>query len=105
MFNGYQDTSNVNIQQQRNSMMALLRSSVIEITVFGRTDYTIGQKVFVKVPKPTIITDKDTDGFDDKSGTIDKTYSGNYLITAINHVINRNSHTCLLELSKESVLE
>jgi hypothetical protein len=105
VFNGFQDTSNVNIQQQRNSMMSLLRSSVIEITVFGRTDYTIGQKVFVQVPKPTIITDKDKDGLDSKSGTTDKTYSGNYIITAINHVINRNSHTCLLELSKESVLE
>ena len=61
--------------------------------------------MFVQVPKPTITTDKDTDGLDPKSGTLDKTYSGNYLITAINHVINRNSHTCLLELSKESVIE
>ena len=103
--NGYQDVSSVATMQQRNSMLALLRSSIIEITVFGRTDYTIGQKVFVQVPKPTITTDKDTDGLDPKSGTLDKTYSGNYLITAINHVINRNSHTCLLELSKESVIE
>jgi hypothetical protein len=104
-WNGFQDTSNINTQQQRNSMLALLRSSVIEISVFGRTDYTIGQKIFVQVPKPTIITDKDKDGLDSQSGTVDKTYSGNYIITAINHVINRNSHTCLLELSKESVLQ
>lgn len=105
VFNGFQDTSNVAIMQQRNSMIALLRSSVIEITVFGRTDYTIGQKVFVEVPKPTIITEKDKNDLNSNDGTIDKTYSGNYIITAINHVINRNSHTCLLELSKESVLE
>lgn len=105
VFNGFQDISNVNSLQKRNSMLAMLRSSIIEITVFGRTDYTIGQKVSVEVPKPTIITEKDKNSLDSKNGTIDKTYSGNYIVTAINHVINRNSHTCLLELSKESVLE
>lgn len=104
VFNGYHDTSNVTTQQQRNSMLGLLRSSVIEITVFGRTDYTIGQKVYVQIPKATVITDEDTNDLDNKTGTIDNTYSGNYLVTAINHTINRDSHMCLLELSKESKL-
>lgn len=105
VFNGYQDTSNVNILQQRNSMLGLLRSSVIEITVFGRTDYTVGQKVYIQIPKPTVITNKDTNDLNKKTGIIDATYSGNYLVTAINHVINKESHTCLLELSKESKLD
>lgn len=101
---GYPDTSNVTSQQKRNSMLQMLRSNIIEITVFGRTDYTVGQKVYVELPKPTVITKEDQANTDAKTGTIDSTYSGNYLVTAINHVINRDSHTCIMELSKESLM-
>jgi hypothetical protein len=73
--------------------------------VFGRTDYTVGQKVYVEVPKPTVITSKDQANTDKNTGFIDTAYSGNYLITAINHIINREKHTCVIELSKESMME
>lgn len=102
---GFADTSNVNVQQQRNSKLGLLRSCVIEINVFGRTDYTVGQKVYVEIPKPTVITEKDQGNTDKKNGIIDTAYSGYYLVTAINHVISRDSHTCVMELSKESMME
>lgn len=101
---GYSDTSNIKILQERNSKLNLIRSSVIEINVFGRTDYTVGHKVYVEVPKPTIITDKDQASFDKENGFIDATYSGFYIVTAINHVISRDSHTCIMELSKESMV-
>lgn len=101
---GYPDTSNIASQQKRNSMLQVLRSNIIEITVFGRTDYTVGQKVYVELPKPTVITKEDQANTDSKTGIIDSTYSGNYLVTAINHVINRDSHTCIMELSKESLM-
>jgi hypothetical protein len=101
---GYADTSNISFQQKRNSMLQILRSNIIEITVFGRTDYTVGQKVYIEVPKPTVITKEDEANTNNKTGIIDSTYSGNYLITAINHVINRDSHTCVMELSKESLM-
>jgi hypothetical protein len=101
---GYPDTSNIASQQKRNSMLQVLRSNIIEITVFGRTDYTVGQKVYVELPKPTVITKEDQANTDDKKGIIDSTYSGNYIVTAINHVINRDSHTCIMELSKESLM-
>ena len=103
--NGFTDTSNVNFQQQRNSKLGILRSCVIEINVFGRTDYTVGQKVYVEVPKPTVITEKDQANTDRANGFIDTTYSGNYIVTAINHVISREKHTCVMELSKESMME
>lgn len=103
--NGFPDTSNTNFQQQRNSKLNLIRSSVIEISVLGRTDYTIGQKVYVEIPKPTIMTEKEQANTNSQNGFIDSTYSGNYIITAINHVINREKHTCVLELSKESRME
>lgn len=102
---GYPDTSNVRIQQERNSKLNLIRSSIIEINVFGRTDYTVGHKVYVEVPKATVITDKDQANTDKERGFIDATYSGFYIVTAINHVISRDSHTCIMELSKESMVK
>lgn len=102
---GFADTSNAQVIQQRNSKLALIRSCVIEINVLGRTDYTVGQKVMVELPKPTVITDKDQPNTDKETGYIDTTYSGNYIITAINHIINRERHECIIELSKESKME
>ena len=101
--NGFPDTSSVTTMQQRNSKLNLFRSAVIEIDVFGRTDYTVGKKVYVEVPKPAVIASKDQPSGD--NGFIDKTYSGNYIISAINHIISRDKHTCILELSKESKME
>lgn len=103
--NGFSDTSNVKIQQERNSKLALIRSCVIEINVFGRTDYTIGQKVYVELPKPTVLTEKDQANTNKQTGFLDTAYSGNYIVTAINHVISREKHTCIMELSKESIME
>lgn len=103
--NGFADTSNIAFEQSRNSALQILRSSVIEIEVFGRTDYTVGQKVYVEVPKPTVMVKSDSMNSDAKTGIIDTTYSGNYIVTAINHMIDRNKHTCILELSKESMIE
>lgn len=101
---GFADTSNTPIIQQRNSKLALIRSCVIELNVFGRTDYTVGQKVYVELPKPTVTTDKDRATTDDNTGYLDTAYSGNYIITAINHIISREDHKCVIELSKESMM-
>lgn len=102
--NGFADTSNVAFEQSRNSALQVLRSSTIEIEVFGRTDYTVGLKMYIEVPKPTVMTATDQMDTNDKAGIVDSTYSGNYIVTAVNHMIDRNSHTCILELSKESMI-
>ena len=103
--NGFADTSNIAFEQSRNSAIQTLRSSTVEIEVFGRTDYTVGQKMYIEVYKPTVLTSTDDMSTNDKTGAIDTTYSGNYIVTAINHMIDRESHTCILELSKESMIE
>jgi hypothetical protein len=77
----------------------------VEINVFGRTDYTVGQKVYLEMPKPVVITEKDQANADPQNGFIDTMYSGFYIVTAINHVISRENHTCIMELSKDSKLE
>ena len=104
-FNNYADVTSTKTQQKRISFFQNLSKFKVNLQVYGRTDYTVGQKVYVEVPKPTVITEKDQANTNDKSGYIDTAYSGNYLITAINHVISRDKHTCVLELCKESMME
>lgn len=99
MFDGYTDVSTSKNIQERSSLIQLLNSNVIEITVFGRTDYTIGQKVLVKIPKPVPVGEKDN-----TDELIDSSYSGYYIITAMNHTIDRDSHTISMELSKDSYI-
>jgi len=96
-FNNFADVTNTKIIQKRMSFFQGLSKYKINIQVFGRTDYTVGQIVEVTIPKVTQITRQDPD-------TRDKILSGNYLISAISHVINRENHTCNIELVKNSVL-
>jgi hypothetical protein len=85
--------------QKRNSQLLQYRASVIEIDVFGRTDYTVGQKVEVYTNRLKSITKEEgSDEF------LDKLYSGMFIITAITHNIDRVKHMCTLELSKNSTL-
>ena len=96
-FSGFGDTSNFKNFQQRNSLLKLAEASKIQMSVPGRTDYTVGQKVKVTLNRVEPISDKDTD-------MQDKMFSGHYLISAINHYITRESHECHMELIKDSLI-
>jgi len=98
-FNGYHDTSNVRTLQRRISQLASAQASKINITVLGRTDYTVGMKVYVTLFKVEPI--KKDEALED---TIDKVLSGYYIVSAINHSINRNKHECSMELIKDSYI-
>lgn len=99
LFNGYTDVTNAKTLQQRISLLQQAEGSKIEITVPGRTDYTVGMKVSVKLYKMNPVTK--TDSNDDIT---DNMFSGNYLISAINHYINREKHECKMELIKDSFI-
>lgn len=99
MFDGYADVSASKNIQERTSLIQLLNSNVIEITVLGRTDYTVGQKVNVKIPRAVPLGENDN-----SDEMIDSSYSGNYIITAMNHTIDRESHKITMELSKDSYI-
>jgi hypothetical protein len=96
-FSNFADSTNTASVQKRMSLMAQAEANKIEITVPGRTDYTVGQKVLVRLNKMQPISEKDTD-------TLDNMFSGNYLISAVNHYINRENHECHMELIKDSLL-
>lgn len=96
-FSGFGEDSYATRKQERISLMRMAESNKIEITVPGRTDYTVGQKVKVTLNRVEPVSDRDDD-------LQDKMFSGYYLIGAINHYINRESHECRMELIKDSSL-
>ena len=95
-FGGWGDVTNFKTIQERASQMKVATAHQIEIVVPGRTDYTVGQKVNVTLNKMEPLSTEDTD-------IVDKMFSGNYLISAVNHVITREKHECTLELIKDSI--
>jgi hypothetical protein len=78
--------------------MKMAEANKIEIVVPGRVDYTVGQKIKIVLNKiePTRKTDNDSD-------SIDKMFSGFYLISAINHYITKERHECNMELIKDTL--
>jgi hypothetical protein len=97
-FNDGNDSSNSNYLQKRMSIMKMIDAAKIEITVPGRTQYTVGQKVLVELDKMEPVQKKDSD-------TLDSVLSGAYIIGAINHFIDREKHECVMELFKDSLLK
>jgi hypothetical protein len=97
VFNGFTDVSNAKTLQKRISRLQQADVTKLNVNVFGRTDYTVGMVVNVKLNRMEPI------GYSD--GDIeDKVLSGNYIISAINHYINREKHECAMELTKDSFI-
>ena len=94
-FDGFDDVTNSKSLQKRTSLMSQAEAFKLEIVVFGRTDYSVGQKVFIELPKNTQIKKDDLNWQD-------KVYSGYYLISALCHRITRTNHECVMELIKDS---
>lgn len=95
-FEDFDDVTNTRSIQKRKSLLAQAEGHKVNITVFGRTDYSAGQRIYLSVPKATQI--KKTDDPEDKI------LSGNYLIGAICHLITTESHQCTMELIKDSYM-
>lgn len=98
-FNGYGDVTQNSSIQTRLSLMKQAEATKVQITVPGRTDYTVGDRVKLTLNKFNTIRKTDTD--DD---IIDNIFSGYYLISSINHNIDRERHECAMELIKDSFI-
>jgi hypothetical protein len=94
-FNGFGDVTYAKSNQERNSLMKLAEANKISITVPGRCDYTVGQKINLDLKRIEPLSKKDGD-------TTDKMFSGNYIIAAINHYVDREKHECNMEIIKET---
>jgi hypothetical protein len=96
-FSNFGDVTNTGIVQERMSLLKQAESTKIQIVVPGRCDYTVGRKVYVKLNKIEPLSKND-------KNTTDNMFSGNYIISAINHFITKEKHECTLELIKDSLL-
>jgi hypothetical protein len=94
-FNGFGDVTNAKSNQERISTLKLAESNKLNITVPGRCDYTVGQKINLDLKRIEPLSKTDSD-------TTDKMFSGNYIIAAINHYVDREKHECHMEVIKES---
>ena len=94
-FEDYGDSTNYEVTVDRDTILSRLTTQGLTIQVYGRTDYSVGQKVRITVPKSGQITEGD-------SNTIDKVVSGTYLITGLCHNITSFDHRTILELAKDS---
>lgn len=96
-FSNFGDVTNSRFAQERISLLKQAESTKIEIVVPGRCDYTVGKKVYIKLNKVEPAKKNDRN-------TIDNVFSGNYIISAINHYITKEKHEATLELMKDSLL-
>lgn len=98
-FNNFGDVTDSKYLQKRVSLMSQLEQYKVNIEVYGRTDYTVGQKVNLTLYKNEPIRNAESN-----SDILDKVLSGSYIIAAINHSFSREEHTCTMEIIKESLL-
>lgn len=98
-FDNFDDVTNTSVMQKRQSILAQANAYKINITVFGRTDYSVGQRVYVQVPQRTQISDTATE-----QQKYDQVMSGVYLVSAIGHLVTVEGHQCSMELIKDSLL-
>lgn len=98
-FNGFGDVTNTKTLQRRLHLMAAARQSMVELTVFGRSDYSAGQKISLNVPMNAQL--KETLPAQEFQDDI---LSGTYLVTACCHLVMRNRHECVIEAVKDSYI-
>lgn len=96
-FTNFTDVTTSKTAQKRMSFFQNLKKYSVNMQVLGRTDYTVGMIVDVSIPRAGQITSDDPN-------PLDLTLSGKYIVSAINHTIDRESHTCTMEIIKNSML-
>lgn len=93
------DMTNTRFLQKRVSQMAQFESFKIEVDIFGRTDYTAGEKVYLDINQIRPIAEDE-----EKEVFLDRMYSGTYIVSKIAHHITRKEHMATLELIKDSTI-
>ena len=99
LYNGVGDGSDFAYKQKRISLLRQFQQHKIEITVLGRTDYTVGMTVSVDSNRLGNIT-KDMSANEIQDPLI----SGKYIVAAVCHRFGRDGvHQCTLELIRDSI--
>lgn len=99
-YNGAGYNSNaVNTIHKRNVIMRAFQQHKIEITVFGRTDYTVGKRASFDANKL-----REFNKGSNQLEIPDNMLSGTYIVSAVRHLFTRdNKHNCKIELMTDSI--
>ena len=93
----YTEKMNV-IHGNRNSNLMDLNNLRLNINIYGRTDIEVGRTIEIAFPNFQPASERDL-----TSENLDYRFSGNYLITSINHKINPVKHTMSMEVIRDSI--
>ena len=100
LFDGVTD----NHDQKLNSVYANRLSNLVDlnnlklnVTINGRTDVEVGRTIEIVFPSLEPVSEKDL-----TSENLDYRFSGNYLITSLNHKINLEKHYIIMEVVRDS---
>ena len=96
-FEGFKDeTTATKVIQKRLAILSAANANKCTIVVWGRTDYTAGDKVRLEVPLNTQIVPGDD--------PLNKVQSGNYIIGSLCHKVTRDDYRCSMELIRDSMM-
>jgi hypothetical protein len=98
LFNGSNSLS-IDHHIRRAATLKHLDNIKTNIQVFGRIDYTVGRQMSLTVYKDMEIDDATPDDVLE-----DELLSGDYVVTALCHVITNEKHLCNMELCKSSMI-
>jgi len=99
LYSGKGDVTDFAFHQRRISMLRQYQQHKIEITVFGRTDYSVGATVDVDINRMKKLTRED--GSDQLMNPL---LSGKYIVSAVCHRFARDGkHESSLELIRDSI--
>ena len=98
VFNGYNQDFDATIKARRLAKIMETQFVKIKLVMNGRSDMEVGNMVNFEMGKFSS-SDSSTINSDDR---IDRYYSGNYLISAIQHRLTMTRHEAVVEIIKDS---
>jgi SepF-like predicted cell division protein (DUF552 family) len=96
MFDDYDTDNPLSWVIQRNMLMQELELHKIQITVPGRSDMTVGKVIYIEY--------NTVQSHHDMIDSKENLYTGNYLVTAINHRMSLNEHEMIISCVKDNVI-
>ncbi|HET8689695.1 MAG TPA: hypothetical protein VFM18_24075 [Methanosarcina sp.] len=96
---GMNDENSERWFQERIAELGAINAITIQVEVAGSFDVAAGQTTDIYMYTGDV---PNTDNFND---SLDPIYSGRYLISAVAHTLNRERHSMILTLSKDSLVK
>lgn len=87
--------------QIRRSQLQQLNNFKITVQISGNNDMKVGDIAFFNVPSTEIVSRTN----EKSKNLFDRHYSGKFLVTAIRHILDKDTHNMIVEITKDSLKE